>query len=114
MIRYQHNLSLLNALPLIKQENNKYINFLIYIKMPTKEYYQKNEETLLKRQRGYYENNKEAIKERVRIKYHSLSPEEKIKKREYARNWYNNLSEEKKNIKREYGINRYHNMSDEA
>ena len=38
--------------------------------MPTKEYYQKNEETLLKRQRDYYENNKEAIKERVRIKYH--------------------------------------------
>ena len=70
MIRYQHNLSLLNALPLIKQENNKYINFLIYIKMPTKEYYQKNKETLLKRQNDYYENNKEAIKERVRIKYH--------------------------------------------
>ena len=51
MICYQHNSSLLNALSLIKQENNKYINFLIYIKMPTKEYYQKNKETLLKRQR---------------------------------------------------------------
>ena len=38
--------------------------------MPTKVYYQKNKETLLKMQRDYYENNKEAIKERVRIKYH--------------------------------------------
>ena len=38
--------------------------------MPTKESYQNNKETLLKRQRDYYENNKEAIKERVRIKYH--------------------------------------------
>ena len=55
--------------------------------MPTKEYYQNNKETLLKRQRDYYENNKEAIKERVRIKYYSLSTEEKMKKREYARNW---------------------------
>ena len=59
--------------------------------MPTKEYYQNNKETLLKRQRDYYENNKEAIKERVRIKYYSLSTEEKMKKREYARNWYDNL-----------------------
>ena len=31
--------------------------------MPTKEYYQKNKETLSKRQREYYENNKEVIKE---------------------------------------------------
>ena len=53
MIRYQHNLSLLNALYFIQGENNKYIKFLIYIyiKMPTKEYYQKNKEILLKRQR---------------------------------------------------------------
>ena len=45
--------------------------------MPTKEYYQKNKETYLKRSSDFYEKNKEVIKEEARIKYHNLSPEEK-------------------------------------
>ena len=39
-----------------------------------------------------------------------MSENEKIKKREYARNWYQNLIEEQKNKKREYRKNRYHMM----
>ena len=51
-----------------------------------------------------------------------MSGEDKIKKREYAKNRYHNmseedkyknLSEEDKNKRREYGKNRYHNMSEE-
>ena len=64
--------------------------------MPTKIFYQRNRETLLKKQRDFYENNKELIKEQARIKYHSLSIEEKNKRNEYAKNWYNNLLDDKK------------------
>ena len=64
--------------------------------MPTKIFYQRNRETLLKKQRYFYENNKELIKEQARIKYHSLSIEEKNKRNEYAKNWYNNLPDDKK------------------
>ena len=39
------------------------------------------------------------IKEQARIKYNSLSPEEKNKRSEYAKNCYNNLPEDKKNVK---------------
>ena len=53
------------------------------------------------------------IKEQARIKYNSLSPEEKNKRSEYAKNWYNKLSEDKKDVKREYAKNRYYNMTDE-
>ena len=42
------------------------------------------------------------IKEQARIKYNSLSPEEKNKRSEYAKNWYNKLPEDKKDVKREY------------
>ena len=64
--------------------------------MPTKIFYQRNRETLLKKQRDFYENNKELIKEQARIKYHSLSIEEKNKRNEYAKSWYNNLPDDKK------------------
>ena len=57
----------------------------------------------MQKQRDFYENNKELIKQEVRIKYLNLSPEEKVKRSEYAKNWYNNLPDDKKNIKREYG-----------
>ena len=66
----------------------------------------------MQKQRDVYENNKELIKQEVRIKYLNLSPEEKVNRSEYAKNWYNNLPDDKKNIKREYGKNRYHNMTD--
>ena len=71
--------------------------------MPSKIFYQRNRETLLKKQRDFYENNKELIKEQARIKYLSLSIEEKNKRSEYAKNWCNNLPNDKKNIKKEYG-----------
>ena len=53
------------------------------------------------------------LKEQARIKYHSLSSEEKVKKSKYAKKWCNNLSDDKKAIKRDYAKNRYHNMTDE-
>ena len=81
--------------------------------MPTKIFYQRNRETLLKMKKDFYDNDKELIKEQARIKYHSLSIEEKNKRSEYAKNWCNNLPSDKKNIKKEYGKNRYHNMTDE-
>ena len=80
--------------------------------MPTKVFYQVHREGLLQNQRDFYGNNKEMIKEQARIKYHSLSPEEKNKKNEYAKNSYNNLPEDKSNVKREYAKNKY-NMTDE-
>ena len=81
--------------------------------MPSKKYYQRNRDVYLQNQRDFYEDNKEMIKERARIKYHSLSPEEKEKRNNYAKNWYNNLSEDKKNIKRAYAKKKYHNMNGE-
>ena len=53
------------------------------------------------------------LKEQARIKYHSLSSEEKVKKSKYAKKWCNNLSDDKKATKRDYAKNRYHNMTDE-
>ena len=79
--------------------------------MPSK--MQRHRKELLQKQRDHYENNKELIKQQARIKYLSLSPEEKVKRSKYAKNWYNNLADDKKNIKREYGKKRYHNMTDE-
>ena len=55
--------------------------------MPSKELYQSHKETYLQNQRNFYENNKEMIKEQDRIKYHSLSPEEKDKRHKYPKNW---------------------------
>ena len=81
--------------------------------MPSKIFYQRHRKELLQKQRDFYETNKELIKQQARIKYLSLSPEEKVKRSEYPKNWYNNLPDDKKNIKREYGKNRYHNMTDE-
>ena len=45
--------------------------------MPSKEYYQTNKETYLKRAADFYEKNKELIKEQARITYLNLSHEEK-------------------------------------
>ena len=67
--------------------------------MPTKVFYQVHRESLLQKQTDFYGNNKEMIKEQARIKYHSLSSKEKVKKNEYAKNCYNNLPEDKKNVK---------------
>ena len=78
--------------------------------MPSKIFYQRHREFLLKKQRDFQENNKEVIKEQARIKY-SLSLEEKIKEMNMLK--IDNLPDDKKNIKREYGKNRYHNMTDE-
>ena len=47
--------------------------------MPTKMFYQRNRETLLKMKKDFYENDKELIKEQARIKYQSLSFKKKIK-----------------------------------
>ena len=47
--------------------------------MPTKIFYQRNRETLLKMKKDFYENDKELIKEQARIKYQSLSFKKKIK-----------------------------------
>ena len=80
--------------------------------MPTKAYYQMHRESLLQKQRDFYENNTEIINVQARIKYNSMSPKEKSKKGEYAKNWYNNLHD-KKNVKREYVKDKYHNMTNE-
>ena len=53
--------------------------------MPTKVFDQVHRESLLQKQTDFYGNNKEMIKEQATIKRHSLSPEEKDKKKsEYA------------------------------
>ena len=64
--------------------------------MPTKVFYQRNRKTLLKMKKDFYENDKELIKEQARIKYQSLSIEEKNKRNEYAKHWYNKLPDDKK------------------
>ena len=60
----------------------------------------------------YYQRNREKIFNKGKDKYKNLSEEDKIKKREYARNRYHNisekdkyknLSEEEKNKRKEYG-----------
>ena len=68
--------------------------------MPTKIFYQRHREELLQKQRDFYESNKQMLKEQARIKYHSLSSEEKVKKSKYAKKWCNNLSDDKKNYKK--------------
>ena len=54
------------------------------------------------------------IKEKNKIKYDSLSPEDKKKRQEYRKEWYKNLPVEKqeqlKPRAREYQRNRYHNL----
>ena len=73
----------LDSMYVYLEVNDIYMYVLIY-KMPTKVFYQVHREGLLQNQRDFYGNNKEMIKEQARIKYHSLSPEEKNKKNEYA------------------------------
>ena len=47
--------------------------------MPSKIFYQRHRKELLQKQRDFYETNKELIKQQARVKYLSLSPEEKVK-----------------------------------
>ena len=81
--------------------------------MPSRIYYQRNKEHYSQYQGVFYNDNKEIVKERARIKYHNLPPEQKGKRREYAKNRYNNLREDKKNEVRTYAKNRYYNMTNE-
>ena len=64
--------------------------------MHSRIYYQSNKENYSQYQRKSFNDNKETLKERARIKYHSLSPEEKEKRNEHAKNRYHNLPEDKK------------------
>ena len=70
--------------------------FIDNIKMPSRIYYQSNKEYCSQYQRKFYHDNKETLKEQARIKYHNLSPEEKEKRNEHAKNRHNNLPEYKK------------------
>ena len=55
-------------------------------------------EIVKKRSRDYYHNNKQKIKEKNKIKYESITPEEKKKRQEYKKEWFNRQSiESKKN-----------------
>ena len=72
-----------------------------------------NRDYYLGYQKDLYNNNKEEFKERARIRYNTLSPEEKEKKIDYSKNYYLNLPEDKKNQIREKVKNRYHNRTDE-
>ena len=65
-------------------------------------YYQKSKDAIINRAKTYYHNNIEFLKERARNKYGELPEEEKIRKREYAKNRYKNLIKKKtkKSIKR--------------
>lgn len=62
----------------------------------------------------YYYKNKEKIKEKAKIKYDSLTIEQKKKKQEYNKEWFNKLPIERQNELREssrqYRKNRYHNL----
>ena len=62
----------------------------------------------------YYYKNKEKIKEKAKIKYDSLTIEQKKKKQEYNKEWFNKLPIERQNelreISRQYRKNRYHNL----
>ena len=48
-------------------------------------------EIIKQRSREYYNKNKEIMKEKNKIEYDSLSPEEKKKRQEYSKEWYKNL-----------------------
>ena len=52
-------------------------------------------EIIKQRSREYYNKNKEIMKEKNKIEYDSLSPEEKKKRQEYRKEWYKNLPVEK-------------------
>ena len=77
----------------------KKVDFLHYIKINDKMYYQKNREVILNKAKYHYENKKELLREQGTNKYKELSEEEIDIKRKYGRNRYHNMSEERK-IKR--------------
>ena len=68
---------------------------------------------VLQRAKEYREKNKEKIKENQRIRYKSLSQEEKNKLVEKRKEWFNRHTKEKqeemKRKARDYAKNRYHN-----
>ena len=76
----------------------KKVDFLQYIKINDKIYYQKNREVILNKAKYYYENKKELLKEQARNKYKELSEEEIDIKRKYGRNRCH--MSEKRKIKR--------------
>ena len=59
-------------------------------------YYQKNRDSALKKAKEHYYTNKDKINKRLRDKSSNLIEEQKIKRREYEKNWRDNLSEEQK------------------
>ena len=88
-------------------------------------YYQSNKDLMLKKTKEYYHANKDKINKRLRDKYKELPEENKIKRREYGKNWRDNMSEEQKikaknryrclpeedkNKITEYARNRYHTL----
>ena len=76
----------------------KKVDFLQYIKINDKIYYQRNREVILNKAKYYYENKKELLREQARNKYKELSEEEIDIKRKYGRNRYH--MSEKRKIKR--------------
>ena len=66
-----------------------------------------------KTQLSYYKKNRDMILSKSIDKYCNLSEEEKIKKREYAKNRLHNMSKEGKDKGNERAKNRYHNASEE-
>ena len=79
--------------------------------MVSQKYYLINRDYYSRYSKGYYNKYKEEIKECDRNRYNSLSPKEKQKKIDYARN-YLNLPEHKKKVNEKMKA-KYHNMSDE-
>ena len=70
--------------------------FIDNIKMSSRIYYQSNKKYYSQYQRKFYSDNKETLKEHTRIKYHNLTPEEKEKRNDYAKNKYNKDKKMKK------------------
>ena len=52
-------------------------------------------EIIKQRSREYYNKSKEIMKEKNKIEYDWLSPEEKKKRQEYRKEWHKNLLVEK-------------------
>ena len=62
--------------------------------MSETDYYQRNREVVLNREKDYYENNKELLGERVKYKHRDLSEDGKNIQRVYGKKGYHDMSEE--------------------
>lgn len=71
-------------------------------------------EIIKQKARDHYHKNKEKMKERNKIKYDSLSPEQKRKRQAYHKEWFNKKTNEKQEELREkarqYHKNSYRNL----